>query len=297
MTQRKVLITGASGYIASLVLPTLRERYDLTLLDVRTTDRSGAPVDGIQLCDLLDTNRDAYRHHFRGVDAVVHLGFTRAQDETVPDQRFAAEFANVRMAYNVYQVAWEEGVRRAVVASSNHAADYYEPLILAHQYDLVDPSDRPFSDNFYGWAKETYEHLGFLFAVGAIHGGVMTGIPDDGVRRPLENVQIRIGGPRETDLATITKGDLVRVRRALGAYLSARDLTQLVVKSIETEDIRDQYGVPFQVFYGISGNSHAFWSIANARRIIGYEPQDNSETKFYELIAEHMRAAAGQGKF
>ncbi len=297
MTQRKVLITGASGYIASLVLPTLRERYDLTLLDVRTTDRSGAPVAGIQLCDLLDTNRDAYRHHFRGVDAVVHFGFTRAQDETVPDQRFAAEFANVRMAYNVYQVAWEEGVRRAVVASSNHAADYYEPLILAHQYDLVDPSDRPFSDNFYGWAKETYEHLGFLFAVGAIHGRVMTGIPADGARRPLENVQIRIGGPRETDLATITKGDLVRVRRALGAYLSARDLTQLVVKSIETEDIRDQHGVPFQVFYGISGNSHAFWSIANARRIIGYEPQDNSETKFYELIAEHMRAAAGQGKF
>ena len=54
------------------------------------------------------------------------------------------------------------------------------------------------------------------------------------------------------------------MRRALGAYLSARDLTQLVVKSIETEDIRDEHGVPFQVFYGISGNSHAFWSIANA---------------------------------
>jgi len=296
MSKRKVLITGASGYIASLVLPTLRERYDLTLLDVRDVDRSGAPVAGVQLCDLLDTNRDAYRHHFHGADAVVHFGFTRAQDANDPDQRFTAEHANVRMAYNVYQVAWEEGVRRAVVASSNHAADYYEPLILAHQVDVIDPNARALSDNFYGWAKEVYEHLGFLFAVGAIHGNTMTGIPAGGPQRPLENVQIRIGGPRETDLATIARGDLVRVRRALGAYLSARDLTQLVVKSIETDDIRDEHGVPFQVFYGISGNSHAFWSIANARRIIGYEPQDNSETKFYELIVEHIRAAEAQGK-
>lgn len=296
MTKRKVLITGASGYIASLVLPTLRERYDLTLLDVRTTDRRGDPVPGVQVCDLLDTNRDAYRAHFRGVDAVVHLGFTRAQDERDPDQRFAAEYANVRMAYNVYQVCWEEGVRRAVIASSNHAADYYEPLILDHKMDFVDPNGPARSDNFYGWSKQTYEHLGFVFAVGAIHGGVMTGVGAGGPGRPLENVQIRIGGPRETDLATITRGDMVRVRRALAAYLSARDLTQLIVKSIETADIRDENGVPFQIFYGVSGNTHAFWSIANARKIIGYAPEDNSEIKFSELFVEHVRAAQAQGK-
>jgi hypothetical protein len=33
----------------------------------------------------------------------------------------------------------------------------------------------------------------------------------------------------------------------------------MVIKSIETADIRDQHGVPFQIFYGISGNDHAFW--------------------------------------
>src|SRR5690606_40344197 len=32
-----------------------------------------------------------------------------------------------------------------------------------------------FSDNFYGWAKEVYEHLGFVFAVGKIHGEEVTG--------------------------------------------------------------------------------------------------------------------------
>ena len=68
-----------------------------------------------------------------------------------------------------------------------------------------------------------------------------------------------------------------QVRRGLAVYLSRRDLVQLIARSIETADIRDRHGVPFQVFYGISGNSHAFWSIANARRVIGYAPQDNSE--------------------
>ena len=46
--RRKVVLTGASGYIASLLLPAFRQRYDLVLLDVRTTDREGKPVEGIQ---------------------------------------------------------------------------------------------------------------------------------------------------------------------------------------------------------------------------------------------------------
>ena len=39
--KRKVLITGASGYIASRSLPIFRERYELVLLDVKTTNRAG----------------------------------------------------------------------------------------------------------------------------------------------------------------------------------------------------------------------------------------------------------------
>ncbi|MCB0161904.1 MAG: hypothetical protein KDD83_27385, partial [Caldilineaceae bacterium] len=65
----------------------------------------------------------------------------------------------------------------------------------------------------------------------------------------------------------------------------------LFIKSIETEDIRDEHGVPFQIFYGVSENPHAFWSIANARKIIGYAPEDNSELRFADLIAEHIRVA------
>jgi len=281
MTERKkIVLTGAAGLIAGLMLPVLRERYDLTLLDVRRTNREGQEVPGVQIVDLLDRDRDAYRHYFRDAYAVVHSGFVRSDE---PEQRFFDELANVEMAYNVYQVSWEENVRRVVSISSNHAADYYESLILDGTYDFVDPDERALSDDYYGWAKETYEHLGFVFAVGKVNG------------RPLENVQIRIGGPRETDVARTPKGDLRRMRRALAVYLSQRDFDQLLIKSIETPDIRNERGVPFQIFYGISGNARAFWSIANARKVIGYAPEDDSEIRFRDLIAEHVAAVLERG--
>ena len=81
------------------------------------------------------------------------------------------------------------------------------------------------------------------------------------------------------------------MHRGLGAYLSRRDQVQLFVKSIEVEDISDGNGIPFQIFYGVSGNTHNFWGIANARRVIGYKPEDNSQVNFADRIAEIAREA------
>ena len=293
------MVTGAAGYVAGLMLQGLRDRYDVVPLDVRGEDRDGNAVAGLVKADLTDKNRDAYRAHFAGADAVVHCAFVRPPDtaERAPadstlggitasvagqsEARFRAELANVEMAYHVYQTAREEGVRRVVMISSNHAADYYEPLILDGKCDVVTPDMQERAVGYYGWAKACYEHLGFIFAQGGAD------------EAPLENVQIRIGGPRETDMERAEPGNMRQVRRGLAVYLSRRDLVQLIVRSIETADIRDRHGVPFQVFYGISGNSHAFWSIANARRVIGYEPQDNSELRFHEQLALHLATAAG----
>ena len=277
--RKKVLLTGACGTIAGQLLPAFRQRYDLVPCDVRDTTRQGERIGDVAIADLQNRDRGTYRSLFQGIDAVVHCGFVRPADHGDPASRFFAELANVEMAFNIYQTALEENVPRVVMASSNHAADYYESLILDHQYDFVTPDTRPLSDDYYGWSKESYEHLGFVFAVGRANG------------RPLENVQIRIGGPRETDVARCPMGDLTCMRRALAAYISQRDMAQLFVKSIETPDIRDERGVPFQIFYGISDNPHAFWSITNARRVIGYTPQDNSELRFRDLIAAHIAAA------
>jgi len=131
---------------------------------------------------------------------------------------------------------------------------------------MIGPDDLPRSDNYYGWAKIAYEALGFMYACGAFG-------------RKLGVVQVRIGAPREIDASQFV-GKPAAYKRDLGAYISARDLQQLFVRSVETESIEDLWSVPFQIFYGISDNTRAFWSIANARRTIGYDPQDDSEIKY-----------------
>jgi hypothetical protein len=237
------------------------------------------------VADLTQRDRNAYRQHFKGADAVIHCGFVRAPGLTADswqdngDAKFQAEHANVALAYNVYRVALEEGVRRVVVCSSNHASDYYERLVWDGRVDMVTPEMPPRSDNWYGWSKASYELLGFVFATGKVDG------------RALEVVQWRIGGPRDDDIDHIQPGDIKTLHRAMGAYLSARDQAQQAIKMVETPDITDENGVPFLIVYGISGNTHRFWSLASAKRKIGYQPEDDSQVNFADRIAELARAA------
>ena len=275
MAKRKVVLTGACGYVSGRMLDALRERYELTLLDVRTSDPDGKEIDGVHVVDLLNRDRDAYREYFRDVDAVVHSGFKGTVNHRHTD--FWKEYENVMMCYNVYQTCIEEDVRRVVMMSSNHAADFYEPLIWEEKIDFVTKDDYPLTDNFYGWGKISYEALGFVFATGSMNDG-----------KRLENVQIRIGAPRDSVGADADPENRKTLHRGLGAYLSKRDQAQLVIKSIEAEDIADRFGIPFQVFYGISGNTHRFWGITDAMKNIGYAPEDDSSVKFAEKVGELM---------
>ena len=284
MVRRRVVLTGAAGYVAQRMFPALAERWDLVPIDVRDRAADGRAVPGLVVADLTERDRDRYRRHFRGADAVIHCGYVRAAglDATTwqdnGDAKFWAEHENVALAYNVYRTALEEGVRRVVVASSNHAADYYERLVWEGRLDMVTPEMPPRSDNWYGWSKAAYELLGFVFATGKVPP------------RALEVVQWRIGGPRDDDIDHVTPGDLPAMHRALGAYLSARDQAQQAIRMVETEDIRDERGVPFLIVYGISGNTHRFWSLAGARDKIGYRPQDDSQVNFADKIAALVRS-------
>ena len=272
MPKPKVVLTGATGYMAGRMRTKLQDRYDLTMLDVKSTDPAGNRIPDVHEVDLINRDRDQYRELFRGADAVVHSGFKGTVDSMHTD--FWKEVDNVTMCYNVYQTCIEEGVRRLVMMSSNHAADYYERLIWSDRLTFATPEMIALSDNYYGWGKISYEALGFIFATGQMNEGKI-----------LQNVQLRIGAPRESVADGLSADNLKGMHRNLGAYLSARDQVQLIVKSIETENIEDQNGIPFQVFYGISGNTHRFWTIENARRIIGYKPEDDSAIKFADKIS------------
>lgn len=147
-------------------------------------------MSGVTLTDLSDQDWRGYQHDFVGVDVVVHLGYRHPGTaawgaDVAPIDRFENELLNVRMAQNVYRCAFEAGVGRVVMASSNHAADWSEhSLVHARKRELVTVADLPLSDNFYGWAKAAYELLGFVYASGELG-------------RRLEVVQVRIGAPRD----------------------------------------------------------------------------------------------------
>src|SRR5262245_30462676 len=288
MAKRRVVLTGAAGYVAQRMFAGLNDRWRLGPSDVVPKTRAGRELPGLIVSDLTERNRDRYRQHFRGAEAVIHCGYVRAPGmdattwQNTSDAKFWAEHQNVALAYNVYRTALEEGVRRVVVASSNHAADYYERLVWADKLDMVTPDMPPRSDNWYGWAKAAYELLGFVFATGKV---------DD---RKLEIVQWRIGGPRDDDIDHVEPGDIKGMHRALGAYLSRRDQVTQAIRMVEAEDIRDEHGVPFLIVYGISGNTHRFWSLAGSRDKIGWVPQDDSQVNFAEKIAALARARAAE---
>ena len=297
MAKRRVLMTGASGYIASLMLPTMREYFDMTLADVSDTDRAGNKIEGVQITDFIDADRSKYAHLFEGIDAVIHLAFKPhtprgAEAEKAPIDRFDNEHENVQMANNIYRSAYDAGVRRLAIASSNHAADWYEhSLIHNRKMDMVRPTDFPISDNFYGWAKAAYELLAFPYACGEFG-------------RKLETVMLRIGFTRpivaeqylgDSSMSEQTAGGIAEFKRNLGAYISPRDITQLFTKAIEAPNIENEHGVPWQVVYGISNNTRAFWSLSSARQSIGYEPEDDSEVKFADDIKRFLLDGGAPG--
>ena len=259
------------------MLPALRERYNLTILDVKTTNREGEEVPDVVIADLTNRDREAYRAHFRGQDAIIHCGFVRAQNPEDPVLDRDAEHR-----HGPQRVSDLRGGR-----SPPRRDHQFQPrggllrkLDLGGQAGICHPGMYPLSDNFYGWAKAQYELLGFTFAAGLMNAG-----------QKLENVQIRIGGPRETDMDRAKASDLKRMHRGLGAYLSIRDQVQLIVKSIEAETIENDYGIPFQIFLRHQRQRAHFWTISNARKKIGYEPEDNSQVKFAAQLSKVLLEA------
>ncbi|MFF7728085.1 NAD-dependent epimerase/dehydratase family protein [Streptomyces sp. NPDC008001] len=251
---RTVLLTGAAGRIGThlrTLLPAHGHR--LRLLDVRPVP--GEP-DAVT-ADLADpAGHAALRAALGGVDAVVHLAGIPAEAPFADVLR-----ANVEGTYRLYEAVREAGVRRVVLASSNHAVGF-TPLPAEGAPPLpVETPHRP--DTFYGLSKCFGEDLASLYRD----------------RHGIETVSLRIG-------ACFPEPKSVRM---LSVWLSPADCARLVHAALTAED------VGHTVVYGSSANTRAWWDLSSARAL-GYAPQDDSEPYAAALLAAErgtVREGAG----
>lgn len=153
--------------------------------------------------------------------------------------------ANIDGTYNVFEAARRNGVKRILFATSNHAMGFYR------RDETIDHRVYPKPDSRYGVSKVFGEALGSLYAN----------------KYGLEVFNIRIGNvnPRPLD------------KRRLSIWVSPRDIAQLVTIGIEHPDIH------FEIVYGISGNTRAWYDNSNAQRL-GYRPRDDSEAWAEQLL-------------
>ncbi len=241
---KKILITGAAGDVGSHLRRELAGRYELRLSDIRPLKNLASGEEFIRgdcasLRDMLRVTQ--------GVAAVVHLGGFSVEGPWEVILR-----ANIVGAYNAFEAARRNGVRRIVFASSNHAVGFYR------RDETIDHRVYPKPDSRYGVSKAFGEALGSLYAD----------------KYGMEVVCLRIGNvnPRPMD------------KRRLSIWLSPRDLAQLVSIAI------DRPGLRFEIMYGISGNRRRWYDNANAERL-GYRPQDDSEPHAGEVLQKEKTGA------
>lgn len=141
MTERSIVITGASGIIGKVLREGLGQ-YPKTYLDLPETDV---------------TDLSKLQEIFPGNFAVIHLAWDTKTDnfrsgKTNPD--------NAVMFSNVYKAAIESKVKRVIMASSIHADDCEN----WQGRDLIKVDRTPIPDSPYGAHKVYMEALGRFYA-------------------------------------------------------------------------------------------------------------------------------------
>jgi nucleoside-diphosphate-sugar epimerase len=245
MSPPRLFITGINGLIGSLLAGALSPSYDVYGLDrrgpfsVRTFE---ADIHAYEQVAAAFQQATPFRY-------LIHLA---------ADARVDAEWAsvlrdNIVGTRNVFEAARQFGVQRVVFASSNHVTGAYEgfppDLHLQPEPPPISVQDPIAPDSDYGVSKAFGEALARVYHE----------------RWSMAFICLRIGSVLRDD-------DPTKHARHRRTWLSHRDLVQLVQKSLASE-------VQFGIYYGVSANRGAFWDIANARRDLGYAPQDDASTR------------------
>ena len=234
----KLVLTGAGGRLGSYLREPL-SKFAKTLVSTDILPDIGKLYANESYVSADLAQYDAMASVLEGADMVVHFG--AICDEAPFEQLLGPNFVG---AYNIWEAAYQLGVKRVVYASSIHAVGMYP----RQEFIGTDVAHRP--DTFYGLAKCFAEDLGRMYWE----------------KRGLEAVCLRI-----LSCAQVTSA------RALGTWLSYDDLIQLVTRAIDTPT------TGFSIVYGVSNNDRAPVDNAKAQ-FLGYRPKDNAEVFAAQIL-------------
>jgi nucleoside-diphosphate-sugar epimerase len=235
--RRLVLLTGAAGRIGTAFRQATGERYRFRLADLLTDDLAQTPGESHEVLHLDVSDATACAAACAGVDTVIHL----AADPS-PEAEWEPSLLpnNICGTLNVFRAASEAGCRRVVFASSVHA------ILGQSPGDTIADDAAPRPTNLYGASKVFGEAVASTFAAQGLSG-----------------ICIRIGAYDAPWF--YERGDA----RAATAYVSPRDLNDLIVRCIETENI------PYAIVAGVSNNRRNRFDLKRTRELLGYAPQDD----------------------
>jgi nucleoside-diphosphate-sugar epimerase len=110
MERERILITGPGGRVGPHILPLLREKYALRLVDVKPLPLEGD--DELAQVDIRDT--EAMTHACEGMRAVIHLAAISDED----DFRTKLLPVNIDGVYSIFEAAHRARVQKVVFTST-----------------------------------------------------------------------------------------------------------------------------------------------------------------------------------
>ena len=236
-TKKKILITGAAGYIGSYLRRYWGDRYDLRLADIKPVEDLAAHEQAVKL-DIAEY--EPFLNACQEIDTVVHLA---------ADPSMQAEFydtllpLNIIGCYNAFEAARQAGCKRLIFASSVNAIAGYNNS----EHEGVKWDAPIFPVNVYGATKCWGEALARVYS--SQHG--------------LSCICVRIGAARFSQAQ-----EFDAERQNMG--LSARDGAQLFGRCVEVE------ALDFAIVNGTSKHQRSFMDLEYTSELLDYEPENGT---------------------
>lgn len=236
----QVIITGSKGRIGTVLSHALANEFKIYGIDiVPSNEKEYAQAD--------ISNFEALKAAFEKLpkaDAIIHLA-GRSGEQWSWEEVLQHNIIGTR---NLYECARLFGIKKIVLASSNHVTCSYEgipPTLHEQEHPKMITVNDPVAPGCdYGVGKAFAEAIARKYVVHGIH-----------------SICLRIG--------TVRADDDPSTERWKKTWLSHRDLISLVRASLLA-------GIQFGIYYGVSNNKGRFWDISNAEKELGWKPVDDA---------------------